>query len=752
MQEVTATSRHYVDRLFHPDPQKVLQGVIDMKNAVIGNNKQKANLIVLGAVPRLLYLLQQGLSSSELKTEVLGSELRTEVLGSELRTEVLGSELRTEVLGSELRTEGAVVLRTEVLGSELRTEGVVVLGSELRTECVVLLGSELRTEGAVVLRTECVVVLGSLAMGTENNIKSLVDCHIIPALLQGLVCPDLIFIEACLRCLRTVFISPVTPVQLLYTDPTVIPHLMSLLSRSPRTQDYITQIFSHCCKTPEHQTVLFNHGAIQNIAPMLISLSYKVRMQALKCFSVLAYENTQVSMTLVNVLVDGDLLSQVFVRMLQRDLPIEMQLTAAKCLTYMCRAGAIRTDDRCIVLKTLPCLVRMCSKERLLEERVEGAETLAYLMEPDVELQRIASVTDHLVAMLADYFKYPSSVSAITDIKRLDHDLKHAHELRQAAFKLYASLGSNDEDIRKKITETENMMDRIVSGLSESSIKVRLAAVRCLHSLSRSVQQLRTSFHDHAVWKPLMKLLQNAPDEVLVMASSTLCNLLLEFSPSKEPILESGVVELLCSLTQSDSPALRVNGIWALMNMAFQADQKVKGEIVRALGTEQLFRLLSDPDTNVLMKTLGLLRNLLSTRPHIDQIMSSHGKQIMQAVTLILEGEHSIEVKEQTLCILANIADGNTAKELIMTNDDILQKIKYYMGHSNAKLQLAATFCISNLIWNEEGSEADAMTGCQERQDKLRELGFVDILHKLTQALDPNLCERAKTAMQHYLA
>uniref|UniRef100_A0A8B9KZV0 Armadillo repeat-containing protein 8 n=1 Tax=Astyanax mexicanus TaxID=7994 RepID=A0A8B9KZV0_ASTMX len=659
--EVTATSRHYVDRLFDPDPQKVLQGVIDMKNAVIGNNKQKANLIVLGAVPRLLYLLQQSSSSAE-------------------------------------------------------------------------------------LRTECAVVLGSLAMGTENNIKSLVDCHIIPALLQGLVCPDLVFIEACLRCLRTVFISPVTPVQLLYTDPTVIPHLMSLLSRSQRTQEYITQIFSHCCKckcvcvylcfqTPEHQTILFNHGAIQNIAPLLISPSFKVRMQALKCFSVLAYENTQVSMTLVNVLVDGELLSQVFVRMMQRDNPIEMQLTAAKCLTYMCRAGAIRTDDNCIVLKTLPCLVRMCSKDRLLEERVEGAETLAFLMEPDVELQRIASVTDHLVAMLADYFKYPSSVNAITDIKRLDHDLKHAHELRQAAFKLYASLGSNDEDIRKKITETENMMDRIVSGLSESSIKVRLAAVRCLHSLSRSVQQLRTSFHDHAVWKPLMKLLQNAPDEVLVMASSTLCNLLLEFSPSKEPILESGVIELLCSLTQSDSPALRVNGIWALMNMAFQADQKVKVEIMRALGTEQLFRLLSDPDTNVLMKTLGLLRNLLSTRPHIDQIMSSHGKQIMQAVTLILEGEHSIEVKEQTLCILANIADGNTAKELIMTNDDMLQKVKYYMGHSNVKLQLAATFCISNLVWNEED-------GSQERQDKLREMGFVDILHKLTQASDPNLCDR----------
>uniref|UniRef100_A0A8C6FKN4 Armadillo repeat-containing protein 8 n=1 Tax=Moschus moschiferus TaxID=68415 RepID=A0A8C6FKN4_MOSMO len=629
LSEVTASSRHYVDRLFDPDPQKVLQGVIDMKNAVIGNNKQKANLIVLGAVPRLLYLLQQETSSTELKTE-------------------------------------------------------------------------------------CAVVLGSLAMGTENNVKSLLDCHIIPALLQGLLSPDLKFIEACLRCLRTIFTSPVTPEELLYTDATVIPHLMALLSRSRYTQEYICQIFSHCCKGPDHQTILFNHGAVQNIAHLLTSVSYKVRMQALKCFSVLAFENPQVSMTLVNVLVDGELLPQIFVKMLQRDKPIEMQLTSAKCLTYMCRAGAIRTDDNCIVLKTLPCLVRMCSKERLLEERVEGAETLAYLIEPDVELQRIASITDHLIAMLADYFKYPSSVSAITDIKRLDHDLKHAHELRQAAFKLYASLGANDEDIRKKIIETENMMDRIVTGLSESSVKVRLAAVRCLHSLSRSVQQLRTSFQDHAVWKPLMKVLQNAPDEILVVASSMLCNLLLEFSPSKE-------------------------------NMAFQAEQKIKADILRSLSTEQLFRLLSDSDLNVLMKTLGLLRNLLSTRPHIDKIMSTHGKQIMQAVTLILEGEHNIEVKEQTLCILANIADGTTAKELIMTNDDILQKIKYYMGHSHVKLQLAAMFCISNLVWNEE-------EGSQERQDKLRDMGIVDILHKLSQSPDSNLCDKAKTALQQYLA
>ncbi len=34
MQEVTATSRHYVDRLFDPDPQNVLQGVMWVNNHV----------------------------------------------------------------------------------------------------------------------------------------------------------------------------------------------------------------------------------------------------------------------------------------------------------------------------------------------------------------------------------------------------------------------------------------------------------------------------------------------------------------------------------------------------------------------------------------------------------------------------------------------------------------------------------------------------------------------------------------------
>ena len=90
-----------------------------------------------------------------------------------------------------------------------------------------------------------------------------------------------------------------------------------------------------------------------------------------------------------------------------------------------------------------------------------------------------------------------------------------------------------------QIIDIECTMDHVVSGLEDPNTNVKLAAVKCLHSLSRSVQQLRTSFQDTAVWKPIMKLLQDASDNMLTVASSALCNLLLEFSPSKE-------VDMMC--------------------------------------------------------------------------------------------------------------------------------------------------------------------------------------------------------------
>lgn len=78
-----------------------------------------------------------------------------------------------------------------------------------------------------------------------------------------------------------------------------------------------------------------------------------------------------------------------------------------------------------------------------------------------------------------------------------------------------------------------------------------------------------------------MTVLKTSTNEELVaVSSSTLCNLLLEFSPSKEHILDQGAVEFLCGLTRRPHPGLRLNAVWALMNMAFQAEHRVKVEVI----------------------------------------------------------------------------------------------------------------------------------------------------------------------------
>lgn len=51
--------------------------------------------------------------------------------------------------------------------------------------------------------------------------------------------------------------------------------------------------------------------------------------------------------------------------------------------------------------------------------------------------------------------------------------------------------------------------------------------------------------------------------------------------------------------------------------------------------------------------------------------MTSHGKQIMQAVTLILEAEHSIEVKEQVRAVCRGGLSGRGGSLLRIHNSHV---------------------------------------------------------------------------------
>ena len=285
-----------------------------------------------------------------------------------------------------------------------------------------------------------------------------------------------------------------------------------------------------------------------------------------------------------------------------------------------------------MIYKALPTLVRLTKKEHSPETRILAADTLAFLIETSPDLQRVAAISNHLVPTVASFLWWDPTADAnhitaatgelmtsgdlsLRSLRSLDlpcsgkksnglqtgetiHQNNVGKEMKRSAFRVFATLAATDEDIRKKIIETDNLMDLLVISLHETeNVKLQMAAVGCLHSLSRSVQLLRTTFQvrhfsilnfsnsynffsrgrlkfsilfyfqDHPVWKPLISILEssNSSVECMILASSTLCNLLLEFSPSKEPIVDSGAIDLLCQLTHKYDPSLRLNGVWGLM-------------------------------------------------------------------------------------------------------------------------------------------------------------------------------------------
>lgn len=79
----------------------------------------------------------------------------------------------------------------------------------------------------------------------------------------------------------------------------------------------------------------------------------------------------------------------------------------------------------------------MCRKENRPMEKALGAETLAYLIEVDTELQRVASISDHLIQNLS-YFLSKSRENEALPSEAPEDSLsaKDVQSLKQAALRV----------------------------------------------------------------------------------------------------------------------------------------------------------------------------------------------------------------------------------------------------------------------------------------------------------------------------
>ncbi|KAH9489564.1 Armadillo repeat-containing protein 8 [Bulinus truncatus] len=322
------------------------------------------------------------------------------------------------------------------------------------------------------------------------------------------------------------------------------------------------------------------------------------------------------------------------------------------------------------------------------------------------------------------------------------------------------------------VIKREGLVDQIMTCMLSPNQAEVAASLRCLQSLTRSVHQIRTVLHDNAVWKPLLGMLQSTNHEIMVLAMTCLCNLVLEFSPSKEllperrwddmdgwrSLLQGAAVDLLAEYCQNSDNTVRLNAIWAIMSLTYCSGESLRLRIIETMRTDCLIKRIEDPVMVIRQKALAVVRNLLTTanegddavsrircerrngdKTIIDRMVKALGSEVIDAVFRIIRDQSSpVYVLEQALCALSNMADGPSCKaHIIGKTEDLMCIIKYLDNetYSEPNLQLPVIQFISNLI---ESSD----DGAYQRMLVLKNLGVQRILEDLR-----SVCEKSETSI-----
>ncbi|CAD7006096.1 armadillo repeat-containing protein 8 [Ceratitis capitata] len=608
--------------------------------------------------------------------------------------------------GVECR-EALIKIKDAVIGSN-RQKGALI-SHEL---VPVILNTCIDQDQSPDRKMDALVILGSLAKGSDGQVELLVkQYNVVPYLLKEIVSRNNSkkCVEICLSTLRSIFEHPCAPKENFLADSEVLKHLLRLAtsSSSLKTQICITSILVSVCQTNEDQLRLLHAGTLHILSRMICYDNEDVQIPALRCLSCMCYSNRSVADNICVISFQGRSLPDILNSLMSRLFCPEIQLTAARCLTYVYRSGTLPSTDNRISQKALPTLARLCADSFDHSIRASASETLAYLIEIDSELQRTAAITNHLLKSLSDLLQCQES------------------SVKQAALGCFASLGANDEAIRKRLMDTFGVINAVLNGLKDNNSKVKLAAIRCLHSLSRSVQQLRTTFQDYTLWEPLMSIFgAETSVEYLVSATSAICNLLLEFSPSKEFIINAGIIDKLCQYTLHTNPSVRLNSVWALMNMSFQSEIYVRTDIINTLGMKRILELVYDTDTKIVMKALGLFRNLVCKSHIIEMIMNVHSSQVLDVINNLLESDQSTEIKEQVFCVVANIAAEAENTDYILMDNRLMGHLSECLFHPDKKIQNGAILTIHNIVQRKESMS-------REKYSRLSETNIIKNIYEL---------------------
>ena len=170
---------------------------------------------------------------------------------------------------------------------------------------------------------------------------------------------------------------------------------------------------------------------------------------------------------------------------------------------------------------------------------------------------------------------------------------------------------ANSPSVPQAIPQTGSTLEsrKVPAGNHRDAI---LAACGAARALSRSVSTLRTSLMDAGLAAPLFILLRCQDMELQIAATAVVVNLVLSFSPMREvrilpllmffenmlslsqAIVEAGALKILCEHAHSMNTNLRLNSVWALKHLVYEASKEIKMKCLEELGPGWLKQIINN--------------------------------------------------------------------------------------------------------------------------------------------------------------
>ncbi|KAH9821471.1 Armadillo/beta-catenin-like repeat protein, partial [Teratosphaeria destructans] len=253
---------------------------------------------------------------------------------------------------------------------------------------------------------------------------------------------------------------------------------------------------------------------------------------------------------------------------------------------------------------------------RLIKE--DACEVLALLICSSKELQAAAvecGAIKHVCPLLKKTFdsvtlsmpmwsgqkSAPADGAQTTDTRKmgvrgLHAEVLHVMKIRQGALHAIAAIAAI-EDIHRKAIVDAGVVPAIIESLKlfpstmpakgsgrpqqlnvtdGNTVPVIMAACYAAKCMSRSVSLLRTSLIDAGIAKPIASLLKHPTLNVQLAATDVCANLLMDFSPMRETLVEEGVIRILTEHARTSSNKLKLSSLWALKHLVLQNKREVK--------------------------------------------------------------------------------------------------------------------------------------------------------------------------------